>query len=168
MAKITWDGIGERYYENGVSQGVFYGVDSHGVPWNGLSSVEQSTVDTVDPLYFDGFKYADLVTLGDFEGTLKAFTYPDEFLNYEGVWEAETGFFMTGQPKTRFGLSWRTEVNNDLGSQIGYKIHLLYNLLAIPANKTYETLSLETEPIDLEWALSAFQNQSVISVQRRM
>lgn len=155
MTAITWDGLGQRFYEGGVSKGVFYQSNSKGVPWNGLIAVEESTVDTVDPLYFDGFKFADLVTLGNFEGTLKAFTYPDEFLAYEGSWQAEAGFYMTGQPKTRFGLSYRTEISNDFGASIGYKIHLVYNLVAIPADKTYETLSLDTEPIDLEWAITA-------------
>jgi hypothetical protein len=159
MTTITWDGIGTRFYEAGVSKGVFYGVDSRGIPWNGLTSVESSSVDTVDPLYFDGLRYADLVTLGDFEGVLKAFTYPDEFAEYEGSWQAEGGFYMTGQPKTRFGLSYRTEISNDLGESIGYKIHLLYNLLAIPANKTYETLSLDTDPVDLEWDITAIPEE---------
>lgn len=159
MAKIVWDQLGERFYENGVSQGVFYGADSKGVPWNGLTSVESASVDSTDPLYFDGFKYADLITLGDFEGTLKALTYPDEFLNYEGVWEADPGFFMNHQPKTRFGLSYRTEVNNDLGQSVAYKLHLLYNLIAIPADKRYETLSLDNDPIEFDWDISGLPEE---------
>jgi hypothetical protein len=159
MAKLVWDQTGERYYENGVSQGVFYGADSKGIPWNGLTSVESSGVDSADALYFDGFKYADLVTLGDFEGKMKAFTYPDEFLAYEGVWEAEPGFFLAHQPKTRFGLSYRTEINNDIGQSVGYKIHLLYNLLAIPTDTTYETLSLDNEPFEFEWNISAIPEE---------
>lgn len=159
MTTITWDGFGERFYEAGVSKAVFYGSDSRGVAWNGLISVQESTVDTVDPLYFDGFKYADLVTLGDFEGVIKAFTYPDEFLPYCGDWEAKPGFFLTSQPKTRFGLAYRTEINNDLSESIGYKIHLIYNLIAVPADKTYETLSLDTDPIDLEWSVTAIPEE---------
>lgn len=155
MTAITWDAIGERYYENGVSRGVLYGSDGLGIPWNGLTSVEESSVDKTEPLYIDGLKYGDLVTLGDFEGKINAFTYPDEFLLYEGVAEVLEGFSLTRQPKTRFGLSWRTEVNNDLGQSVGYKIHILYNLLAIPAEKTYETLSLDNEPLEFEWRISA-------------
>jgi hypothetical protein len=159
MTTISWDGIGERYYENGVSQGVFYGEDGVGVPWNGLTFVEESRVDSTEPLYIDGLKFGDLVTLGDFEGKMKAFTYPDEFLAYEGVLEAEVGVYLTRQPKGRFGLSWKTEINNDLGQSIGYKLHILYNLLAIPAEKTYETLSLDNEPIEFEWDISAFPEE---------
>lgn len=159
MATITWDGTGERFYEAGISKGVFYGSDSKGVAWNGLTSVEENSVDTVDPLYFDGFKYADLVTLGDFEGTLKAFTYPDEFLPYVGTWDTKPGFFLENQAKGRFGLSYRTEINNDLGEQVAYKLHLVYNLLALPANKTYDTLSLDNDPVDLEWSITAIPEE---------
>jgi hypothetical protein len=159
MTKLAWDQAGERFYENGVSQGVFYGADSMGVPWNGLTSVESDAVDSADPLYFDGFKYSDLITLGDFEGKLKAFTYPDEFLAYEGIWEAKPGFNLAHQTKTRFGLSYRTEIHNDHGSSVGYKLHLLYNLLAIPATKAYETLSLDDEPFEFEWDLSAIPEE---------
>lgn len=155
MTAISWDDIGERFYENGVSRGVFYGQDGLGVPWNGLTLVEESRVDTADPLYFDGLKFGDLVTLGDFEGKMKAFTYPEEFLFYEGLAPADPGIFLTAQTKMRFGMSWRTEINNDLGQSIGYKLHLLYNVLAIPAQKTYETLSLDNEPIDFEWEITA-------------
>jgi len=159
VTALSWDQLGARFYENGVSRGVFYGKDGKGVVWNGLTSIQEARVDTASPLYFDGFKYADLVTLGDFEGTLKAFTYPEEFLPYQGVVEADNGFSLTAQPKARFGLSWRTEINNDFGQSVGYKIHLLYNLLAIPAERRYETLSLDNEPIDFEWDLSAIPEE---------
>jgi hypothetical protein len=158
MTKIVWDRVGERLYENGVSQGVLYKADSYGVPWNGLVSVDQDAVHTSDPVYFDGFKFADLVTLGDFEGTLRAFTYPDEFLDYEGIVQSQTGFYVTDQPQTRFGLSYRTEENNDVGPA-GYKIHLLYNLLALPAQRSHQTLSLDVVPMEFEWKISAIPEE---------
>lgn len=155
MTKIVWDQIGERFYETGISRGVFYGSDSKGVPWNGLISVENSAVDDLDPLYIDGVKYTDVVSLGDFEGELSAYTYPDAFLEYQGIWESQQGFYLAHQTKSRFGLCYRTEISSDLGESIGYKLHLLYNLLAIPKDKEYETLSLDTEPGEFEWELSA-------------
>lgn len=159
MTRLAWDQAGDRVYENGVSQGVFYGADSKGIPWNGLSSVEENNNTSLDPLYFDGFKYADVVTVGDFEGKLKAYTYPDEFLAYEGVGSWRDGFYLADQPNARFGLSYRTEINSDKGQSIGYKIHLLYNLLAIPSSKVYETLSLDSEPTDFEWDISAIPEE---------
>ncbi len=154
MTTLVWDEVGARVYENGVSHGVFYGSDNKGVPWNGLTSVEEIINDSVEPLYFDGFKYGDLVVSGDFQGKMKAFTYPDEFLNYEGLVEWLPGFRLSDQPKSRFGLSYRTGVSDDLGTE-GYKIHLLYNVLAVPSSKVYNTLSLDVEPTDFEWDISA-------------
>ncbi|MET0786628.1 MAG: hypothetical protein ABWY25_07980, partial [Paenisporosarcina sp.] len=37
----------------------------------------------------------------------------------------------------------------------GYKIHLLYNLTALPSQRSYETMSLETEPLEFEWTITA-------------
>lgn len=155
MTVLSWDNVGERHYENGVSKGVLYLDDGSGIAWNGLISVEEQNTDSAEPLYYDGFKYGDLVTLGDFEGHLTAFTYPAEFLPYMGILESDPGFYLTSQAKTRFGLSWRTEVNSDLGQSIAYKIHILWNALAIPADKEYQTLSLDNEPLELEWDISA-------------
>ena len=159
MTKLVWDQVGERIYEGGVSQGVLYGSDGKGIPCNGLVSVEEINNDDLEPLYFDGLKYADVVTIGDFQGKIKAITYPDEFLAYEGVDDWEPGFFLTDQPKLRFGLSYRTEISNDQTPQLGYKIHLLYNLIAVPSNKVYNTLSLNSEPTDFEWDISAIPAQ---------
>ena len=159
MTRLVWDQAGDRVYENGVSQGVFYGSDSKGIPWNGLISVDEINNSSVDPLYFDGFKYADLVTIGDFEGRIRAYTYPDEFLDYEGIDDWKPGFYLADQTKDRFGLSYRTEISSDQGSQIGYKIHLLYNLIAVPSDKRYQTLSLDSEPMEFEWDISAIPEQ---------
>lgn len=158
MAKLVWDKVGERFYEDGVSRGVFYGSDRVGIPWNGLTSVEETNTDTVESLYFDGLKYAEIVTVGDFEGKIKAFTYPEEFLLYEGMSVQKGGFYLANQPKQRFGLSYRTEINDDQGAE-GYKIHLLYNLIAVPSDKIYRTMALEVEPTDFQWDISAIPEQ---------
>ena len=46
MAVLTWDQVGERFYETGVDHGVLYiptaGVYDSGVAWNGLISVTES------------------------------------------------------------------------------------------------------------------------------
>src|SRR5689334_11158048 len=115
MSTLVWDGVGDRLYENGVTRGVLYKDDGVGVAWNGLISVEETSGDSVSPIHFDGVKFNDLVTLGDFEAKLKAYTYPDEFLPYEGVLEEQAGFFISNQPKSRFGLSYRTLIGSDIG-----------------------------------------------------
>ena len=157
MAAIIWDEVSKRFYETGVSKGVFYDHAGYGVAWNGLTSVEENTSHQVQPIYFDGHKFNDIVIIGDFSATLRAFTYPDEFLPYEGILQDELeGFLVTGQPGNRFGLSYQTNIGNDVdGTNLGYKIHLLYNLTANPSQKAFNTMSLEVEPTEFEWAITA-------------
>jgi hypothetical protein len=156
MTALIWDAIGEHFYETGISKGVFYDYDGHGVAWNGLTSVEENTAHQVQPVYWDGQKFNDVLTIGDFSATLKAFTYPDEFLPYEGVFQDQEGFYITGQEPNRFGLSFQSKIGNDVeGIDLGYKIHVLYNLTANPTQKSYNTMSLEIEPNEFAWEITA-------------
>lgn len=156
MAAIVWDEIGKHFYETGVSKGVFYDYNGYGVAWNGLTSVIENTSRDVKPVYFDGVKFNDIVSIGDFSATMKAFTYPDEFLPYEGVLQDKEGVLVTGQNSSRFGLSFQTKIGNDVdGVNLGYKLHLLYNLTASPSQKEYNTLALDVEPSEFEWTITA-------------
>lgn len=156
MAVLEWDKVGEKVYETGINKAVFYKEDSLGIPWNGLTSLEYGYNDSVEEVYYDGIKFNDLVTLGSFSARLNAFTYPDEFLEYEGTKPDASGFYVTGQPKKLFGLSYQTSIGDDIeGIYAGYKIHVLYNLTAIPSDREYETLSLDVEPLEFEWELSS-------------
>lgn len=160
MAALVWDQIGDRLFEAGVSNGVLYEADGTGIPWNGLISVQDNSSDQVEPVFFDGQKINDVVTPGDYTGVLKAYTYPEEFLKYEGILEYQSGFYVTHQPRALFGLSYKTLIGNDVdGQHHGYKLHLIYNITAIPQEVTYETLSLEVEPIEFEWNLSAIPEE---------
>jgi hypothetical protein len=156
MAALIWDEIGARIFETGVSKGVFYDYEGYGVAWNGLTSVEENTSHQVEPIFFDGEKFNDVVTHGEFSGVMKAFTYPDEFLPYEGIQQEQEGILITGQQVSRFGLSFQTKVGNDVeGVELGYKIHLMYNLTANPSQKTFNTMSLDVEPVEFEWTITA-------------
>lgn len=156
MTAIVWDEVGERRYETGVDRGVLYLTDDSGVPWNGLTSVtEKTTGNSESPLYFDGVKYGEHLAIGDFSATLKAYTYPDEFLEFEGIIDVGNGLFVTGQMPKRFGLSYRTKIGNDLeGLDHGYKIHILYNLLATPSPKTFDAIS-DAQVSEFSWEISA-------------
>lgn len=156
MTAIIWDQLGDRVYETGVDHGVLYFPDGGGVPWNGLISVESHTPSTIDSIYYDGVKVNDIVNIGEFKGTLKAYTYPDEFLEFEGTLESPDGFLLTGQGQQPFHLSYRTIVGNDTEVlDFAYRIHLLWNLIAMPSTRSYKTLSLNSSPIEFEWALTA-------------
>lgn len=160
MTVITWDQTGERTYEAGLDRAVLYFPEGGGVPWNGLISVNERNTTEVNAVYFDGVKFNDVVTPGDYSATLKAYTFPDEFLEFEGIMEEQSGLFMTDQMPKLFHLSYRTMVGDDVrGGAAGYKIHLLWNLIAVPSSKSYTTLSLDTEPAEFEWDLTSIPEE---------
>lgn len=156
MPILVWDEETDRVYESGLDRGVLYLPDGSVVPWNGLTSVIESFDKEVSPVYFDGMKISDNVSLGNFSATMKALTYPDEFSELEGLSELKSGIFAGDQMPQLFGLSYRTRVGNAVeGSLVGYKIHILYNVTAIPSDKTYSTISDEPELTEFEWNLTA-------------
>lgn len=157
MARVLWDQVGVRRFETGLDRGVLYLPDNTGVAWNGLTSVEEDLSDiAVESFYLDGIKYLNRRSVGDFSATMKALTYPDEFLQFEGLSEVNPGFIASNQAVNRtFGLCYRTIVGNDEdGVDHGYKLHILYNLTAKPANKSYSTLSSATSPLEFSWTIS--------------
>lgn len=161
MTALVWDQVGERFFEVGLDRGVLYPPDTKGVPWSGLISVnEKISGGEGSPIYFDGVKFADQVSAGDFSASLKAYTYPDEFLDCEGIQEVGNGLFVANQRPNRFGLSYRTKIGDDEeGLQSGYKIHILYNLTAIPSQKNYQTQLANSSAIEFEWAITAIPGE---------
>lgn len=155
MAAIVWNVLETRRFETGVDRGVLYPENECGVPWNGITAVEEQAANTVDAIYFDGVKINDMVTVGDFSGVLKAITYPDEFVQFEGAIEDQTGVEIHNQPQGRFGLAYRTMIGDVNGNLNHYKIHLLWNLTALPSTKTYETISDEINLSEFEWSITA-------------
>jgi hypothetical protein len=155
MTELVWDEIGERVYETGVDRGVLYLHDGTAVAWNGITNVEESSDSELKSFYLDGVKYLQYLVSGDFVGKLSAFTYPDEFNSVIGVGSLNPGFFYYDQPAKSFNLSYRTKVGNDLdGLEFGYKIHILYNLLANSDSHSFKTEESNVEPIEFSWALT--------------
>lgn len=159
MVAILWDQTGERIYEAGVSRGVLYKEDGSGVAWNGLIEVETGYDTSVEPVHFDGQKVNDILQIGDFNGLIRAFTYPDSFLEYFGQLEDTVGFRVTGQQQKRFSMSYRTEIGNDTAQKVGYKIHVLYNLTAIQSPRSNATLTLDPEAVEFTWDISSIPEE---------
>lgn len=156
MPELVWDRVGDRVFETGLDKGVLYLPDGSAVPWNGLTSVIEHFQRELVPVYFDGMKISDLVVLGDFSATMRAVTYPEEFAEIEGMASNKSGLFYTEQPPQLFGLCYRTQVGNDVeGAEAGYKLHIIYNLVAIPTDKTYATVSNDPSLVEFEWEISA-------------
>lgn len=160
MAPIVWDEVGSRVYQTGLDRGVLYLPDGSAVPWNGLVEVVEKSVKQSSPVYYDGTKINDIVTPGPFQGSLKALTYPDEFAELEGLGEVSFGLYLGEQQTKVFGLSYRTRIGNDLDDSLGYKIHILYDVSAVPTDKSSSTNSKDISPETFEWDISAIAQEA--------
>ena len=161
MTRLTWDKTGERRYETGVNKGVLYipdvaGVYDDGVAWNGLTTVTESPSGAeATPLYADNIKYLNLISAEEFGATIEAYTYPDEFGQFDGTVSPSAGVYVGQQARKSFGLAYQTRVGNDLqGSDLGYKIHLIYGATAAPSEKAYATINDAPEAITFSWELT--------------
>ena len=161
MAKLVWDKAGEHFYETGVSHGVLYpmsdaqGKYDKGVAWNGLSSVAESPSGAeVSAIYADNIKYLNLMSAEEFEGTIEAYTYPDEFKACDGSVDLETGLTIGQQKRKPFAFSYQTKIGNDLDPEAGYKIHIIYGALAQPSERSYETINDSPDAITFSWEIS--------------
>lgn len=155
---IQWDGVGDKIYETGIDHGVLYpqNVDGSyplGVAWNGLVSVTESpTGAEPNPQFADNIKYLNLLSAEEFNGTIEAFTYPDEFAACNGELEAEVGVVVGQQARVPFGMCYRTIKGNDsAGQAYGYKLHLIYGALVSPSEKAYQTINESPEAITFSW-----------------
>jgi hypothetical protein len=176
--KLAWDSVGQRLYETGVSKGVLYLPDgsgnyTNGYAWNGLTKItEKPTGAAATAQYADNSIYLNLVSTERFDADIEAFTYPDAFSACDGSLEPEPGVMVNQQPRKSFGLSYRTELGNDLaGTEYGYKIHVVYNALAAPSQRDYATINDNPAAIALVWsltttpvALTGYKNVSTLTI----
>ena len=161
MTTIQWDLTGQRLYETGVDRGVLYIPDAFGayvdgVAWNGLTSVSESPSGAEpNAQYADNIKYLNLFSAEEFSATIEAFTYPDEFAQYDGLGTPAVGVTIGQQTRKSFGLCYRTKLGNDVdGDDHGYKLHLIYGCSASPSEKAYNTINDSPEAITFSWSIS--------------
>lgn len=160
MTRLAWDQVGERRYETGVDQGVLYvptaGVYDTGYAWNGLTTVtEKPSGADSNPVFADNIKYLNLVSAEDFGATLEAFTYPDEFAQFDGTAVPSPGVVLGQQSRKSFGISYRTKVGNDVSAtDLGYKLHLVYGCQAAPSERAYATVNDSPEAMAFSWDIS--------------
>lgn len=161
MARLVWDQTGQRTYETGVKNGVLYpvnasGVYQKGVAWNGLTSVSESpTGAEPTDIYADDMKYLSVISAETFEGTIEAYTYPEEFEQCDGsasIGGTQSGVTIGQQARRSFGFVYRTTYGNDVvNNDYGYKLHILYGCLAAPSEKAYSTINDSPEAITFSW-----------------
>ena len=160
MAKLTWDAPGKRLYETGVRNVVLYvktgSTYGKGVAWNGVTSIEENpTGAEATPLYANDIKYLNLVSNEEYEASITAYTYPDEFAECDGSASLVKGVRIGQQPRKEFGFCYRTAIGNDTdGTEHGYKLHLVYGALASPSSKSHSTINNDPEAAEMSWDIT--------------
>ncbi len=159
--ELVWDEVGARRYETGVDHGVLYipneaGVYDDGVAWNGLTSISEAPSGAESNYqYADNIVYLNLIAVELFGATIEAFTYPDEFAQFDGLSSPSPGVMIGQQARKSFGLCYRTRIGNDLeGDALGYKLHLVYGCFAAPSEKAYATVNDSPEAITFSWSVT--------------
>lgn len=161
MAQLVWDKVGEHFYETGVDHAVLYlrdasGKYSNGYAWSGVTSISESPSGAeASAQYADNQKYLTLISAEEFGMTIEAFTFPTEFDECNGEFEAADGVRIGQQKRSTFGLSYRTKVGNDVdGQDKHYKLHLVYGCTASPSERAYATVNESPEAMTFSWEIS--------------
>ena len=158
MSRIKWDQREQRRVETGVSHGILYPKGKDGVPWNGLTSVSESSEggDSID-LYADNVLYASFRAAEVYNATIEAYTYPKEFAECDGSYEISKGVRLTQQLRKPFDFCYRTEKLDAFGNSRldAYKIHLVYNATASPSERSYQTINDSPDAMTFSWEIKS-------------
>lgn len=160
MGKLQWHKTGEKLYETGVSETALYvmanGAYGTGVAWNGVTKIgEAPSGAEPTPIYADNSKYVTLTSAEEFGASIEAYTYPDEFAICDGSAELMEGIMIGQQPRSKFGLVYKTVIGNDVeDSNYGYKLHIIYGAQAAPSEVEHATINDSPEAITFSWELT--------------
>ena len=162
--RLEWDKTGERLYETGVKNAVIYpagtgeaaGTYPMGYVWNGISSVSESPSGAeANAIYADDIKYLELRSAEEFGATVEAYMYPPVFAECDGSASVADGVMIGQQTRKRFALCYRTILgNDDQTDNYGYKLHMIYNAMAAPSERSYQTVNDSPEAISFSWELT--------------
>ena len=155
---LEWNVSADKFFESGLDRPVLYVRDSGGayplgVAWEGLMSVSEKPggAEPTD-LWANNAKYAQLISAETFDGSIEAYTYPDEFLVCDGIVEGATGLVVAQQGRSVFGMSYRTYVGSEAAGQMAdYKIHCVYGCLISPSEVSRATINDSPEAATFSW-----------------
>lgn len=179
MTLLTWDASADKKFESGLDRGVLYvksaGIYPLGVAWEGLMNLtEKPGGAEVTDLWSNNAKYAALVSAEVFEGTIEAYTFPDEFLPCLAIDQHtdDQGMLIHQQSRVEFGLCYRTKYGSDAVGQDGfYKLHLIYGCLSKPSEVSRSTINDSPEAASFSWdftttpvAAVGFDPMSVLTI----
>ena len=153
MAVITWGKPDDRVYQSGVSRAVIFPKDGRpGVPWSGLVEVSQNDFLESEIVYYDGVPKHIIVKSSEYTVDVVSLSVPEELLEFSGVMPIRSGVYFGDQKPIPFDFCYRTEISNGIDPKpIGYKIHLLWNIIAIPKSRSFETTESDLEASEFEW-----------------
>lgn len=160
MAKLEWDKTGEKFYRTGVDHGVLYQVSDgeyvDGVAWNGLTNVAATPSGAeANKTYADNIVYLNLQSVEEFGGTIEALSYPTAFEQNDGSASPTAGVTIGQQRRKPFGFCWRNLLGNDeLATDYGYEINMVWGCQAAPSEKPNATISDSPEPQALSWEVT--------------
>lgn len=160
MAKLTWDGVGEKKYFLGNKKGVLYiptnGEYKAGYAWNGLISVSESPSGAdANDFYADDILYGTIRGTEKQEGSIECYTFPEEFNQCIGRVQIADGVWGGQQDKKAFGFSFVNSIGNDVdGIEHGYEIHLVYGATVSPMQRDHQTEndSPEAETMSIDYS----------------
>lgn len=121
MTRLRWDIISERVAFGGVDRGAFFPEGAPAVAWSGLVSVQEEVDSESTPRYFNGRKYRNRNSPGEFKCTIAAFSNPFGKLR-------------------RGGLTYRVRVGDT------YQIHLIYQALLSDSAVPNATINSDVDP----------------------
>lgn len=147
MSRMKWDEIGKRFYETGVSKGVLALMNTAGtypkaVPWSGLTKVSESPSGAEETkFYADNIKYLGLMSAEDYGATIECLTTPTEFDACDGGVSIAKGITVGQQARAKFAFSYQSKKGNDVSSDLGYIIYIIYCAQAKPSNQDHESVN---------------------------
>ena len=144
---LSWGDSSDRIYQTGVSRGIFSPIVAPpAVVWNGLVNVSVDHEIEREMAYYEGIPIHDVFTFKSVSGDIEAISLPAGFDSYGGRFKMRPGIFLHNQQPKRFHFCYRTEIGDSLSANVGYRLHYLYNVLAIPAGHDMETTDDSAEP----------------------
>lgn len=164
MSLITWDGLGQKRYELGVSNGAWFPVasgDGTVVAWNGLTNVTENPSGAEPSKYYaDNILYATVLSGESYGITVECYTYPEVFNASLGMADVATAgksyhAYIGQQLHGKFGFAWISKSGDD---QSGVKehgnLHIAYGCTAKPSSKSYATIGENPEPATMSFEIS--------------
>ena len=179
--KLTWDVIGEKYYETGNKNAVLYpqasnGTYPQGIAWSGITGFTESPEGAdANDLWADDIKYLSIRSTETYGFSITAYQFPDEFAECDGTAIPVAGVSLGQQSRKAFGLVVKTSVGNDIDfNDHAYKLHLIYGATASPSSRDYSTVNDSPEAIEFSWdcqttpvVVSGFKPVSCITIDSR-